>query len=71
MLYPHLDAANKDLNFVDKFDIEKIWVAPKLPGYKPIFLAGFNPPVVDGSKADHMRDEDCVIGVSVNGKARA
>ena len=71
MLYPHFGAANKDLEFIDKFDIDKIWVAPKLPGDKPIFPTGFNPPVVAGKDADHMRDEDCIIGVTVNGKSRA
>ena len=71
MLYQHLGAANKDLEFIDKFDIDKIWVAPKLPGDKPIFPTGFNPPVVTGKGADHMRDEDCIIGVTVNRKSRA
>ncbi len=71
MLYPHLGAANKDLGFVDKFDKEKVYHAPSLPNGGLIFPAAFNPPTVAGNEASHMRDEDCVIGVSVNGRHRA
>ena len=71
MLYPHLGGANKDLEFIEKFDKEKVWHAPKLPNGKLIFPAGFRPATVAGTEADHMRDEDCVIGVSVNGQHRA
>ncbi len=71
MLYPHLGKANKHLDFVDKFDKEKVYNIPTLPNGKLIFPAGHNPPAVAGSEATHMRDEDCVIGVTVNGRHRA
>ena len=71
MLYPHLGAANKDLEFIEKFDKEKVWHAPSLPNGDPIFPAGYNPPTVPASEAAHMRAEDCVIGVTVKGRSRA
>lgn len=71
MLYPHLGAENKDLEFIKKFAKEKVWLAPRLPNGDPIFPAAFNPVTVPGNEATHMRDEDCVIGVTVNGRHRA
>ena len=71
MLYSHLGKANKHLDFVVKFDKEKVYHIPTLPNGKLIFPAGYNPPAVAGSEATHMRNEDCVIGVTVNGRHRA
>ncbi len=71
MLYPHLGAANKDLEFIDKFDKDVVWHAPSLPNGKLIFPAGVNPATVPGKDATHMRNEDCVIGVTVKGQSRA
>ena len=70
MQYPHLGAANKDLEFIKKFNKEKVWQAPTFQG-RPPFLPGFNLPAVSAREATHMRDEDCVIGVTVKGKSRA
>ena len=71
MRYPHLAAANKDLEFVEKFNKDVVWNAPSLPNGGLIFPAGDNPATVAGKDATHMRDDDCVIGVTVDGKSRA
>ncbi len=66
----HLGAGSKDLEFVKRFNKGKVFLAPTFMG-KPAFQSGFNPPAVSGKEAKHMREEDCVIGVTLKGHSRA
>lgn len=70
MQHFHLGATSKDLEFIKRFRKETVWFAPTFQG-QLVFPTGFHPQAVPGLAATHMRSEDCVLGITVNGQSRA
>ncbi len=66
----HLGASSKDLEFLSRFDKEKVNLIATYQG-KPVFPAGYTQAAVPGRSAVHMRPEDCVVGLTINGQSRA
>ncbi len=56
----------KDLAFIEKFQKERMFSVPP-----EVFPPLNDPEVVAADRADHMRDSDLVLGVTLAGKSRA
>ena len=70
MDHKHLAAADKDIEFVGRFNKDLAKFVQQYQG-KPVFPAGFAQATVPGTEASHMRAEDCIVGVTVEGESRA